>query len=234
MLNLLRPSHMNPCLSVELYLNGAFEFNRTPLVPLRTRVLIFEGLNKRRTFEHNGVEGCYLRPSPDNYQCYTIYIPDTRSESIIKTVELSPHDFPVPKLSSADATRQSVEDLMKDLSNTAPWPPFSIGDDQFQAIKTLHKILVTSLPTIYPNTAPSPRVISPVPITAPSLRVTLPDPITTSALRVPRISPQQPIAVAPQKSQSLHHISMGQTVYIYAIYTQILTAHKACRHFEAN
>ena len=38
-LNLLRVSHVNPKLSAYAYLNGQFDYNRTPLVPMGTRVI---------------------------------------------------------------------------------------------------------------------------------------------------------------------------------------------------
>jgi hypothetical protein len=43
-LNLLRPSHLNPKLSAEAQLNGAFDFNKPPLAPPDTKLLIHEKL----------------------------------------------------------------------------------------------------------------------------------------------------------------------------------------------
>ena len=56
-LNLLRPSRINPRLSAEAQLNGAFDFNRTPLAPPGTKVLIFETPTQRRTWAPHGVDG---------------------------------------------------------------------------------------------------------------------------------------------------------------------------------
>ena len=41
-LNLLRPSRINPRISSEAQLNGAVDFNRTPLAPPGTKALIYE------------------------------------------------------------------------------------------------------------------------------------------------------------------------------------------------
>ena len=49
-LNLLRPSRINPQLSTEAQLNGAFNFNRTPLAPPVTKDLIFESSANRLTW----------------------------------------------------------------------------------------------------------------------------------------------------------------------------------------
>ena len=48
-LNLLRPSCLNLRLSVEAQLNGAFDFNRTPLAPPGTQVILNETPVNRRT-----------------------------------------------------------------------------------------------------------------------------------------------------------------------------------------
>jgi hypothetical protein len=41
-LNLMQPSRINPRLSTEGQLNGAFNYNKTPLAPPGTKVLIYE------------------------------------------------------------------------------------------------------------------------------------------------------------------------------------------------
>ena len=55
--NLLFLENVNPCLSAEAFLYGAFDFNKTPLAPSRTKVLIFEGPGDQKNFYHHGVEG---------------------------------------------------------------------------------------------------------------------------------------------------------------------------------
>ena len=49
-LNLLCPSRLNPRLSAEDLLNGAFDYNRTPLAPPVTRVVVHEAPGNRRTW----------------------------------------------------------------------------------------------------------------------------------------------------------------------------------------
>jgi hypothetical protein len=57
MLNLLRPACLNPRLSAEAQLNGAFDYNRTPLAPPGTKVLVHETPANRRTWDPHGVGG---------------------------------------------------------------------------------------------------------------------------------------------------------------------------------
>ena len=85
---------------------------------------------------------------------------------------------------------------MEVLKNTNPETPFSIGDDQFQAIKNLQKILATYLPTIAPTTSPEPGVTFPGTSTAPSPRVPLTGTITAPPPRVQNKGSHHPTAAS--------------------------------------
>ena len=67
-LKLLRPFRLNPRLSSEAQLNGAFDFNRKPLAPPGTRVIVHKTPENRRTWAPHGVYGRYLGPAPDHYR----------------------------------------------------------------------------------------------------------------------------------------------------------------------
>ena len=49
-LNLLRSSRANPKLSAYTYLFGQFDYNKTPIVPPGTRVLVHDKSDKRSTW----------------------------------------------------------------------------------------------------------------------------------------------------------------------------------------
>ena len=193
-LNLLLPTRMNPrphevpfiCKNIP---KQVLWFQPHLLAPLWTRVIIFDGPIKQCTFTHHVAEGWYLGPAPEPYQYYTIYVPTMRAERIINTVELFPHDCPVPKLSCANAAHQAVADLMEVLRNPAPASSFSIRGDKFQAIKIMQKILEKSIPNIALTMVPEQRVPSPCPRIAPPPRLILPGPITASSPSVPSIAP---------------------------------------------
>jgi hypothetical protein len=71
-LNLMCPSRINPRLSAKAQLNGAFHYNKTPLAPPGTKVLIQETPNKQRTWAVYGMDGWYLGGAPEHYRCYWI------------------------------------------------------------------------------------------------------------------------------------------------------------------
>ena len=85
MLNLLHTSRINPCLSSEAQL-GAFDFNKTPLTPPGTNLLIFETSTTCRTWAPHGIPGWYLGTVPKKYCRSCVYVLKTRAERVAKTV----------------------------------------------------------------------------------------------------------------------------------------------------
>ena len=73
-LNLQRPSRINPNLSAEVLLNGAFDYNKTMLAPPDTKVLLHETPEKRGTWEPHGVDGWYIGAAPEHYHCHRIFV----------------------------------------------------------------------------------------------------------------------------------------------------------------
>ena len=86
-LNLLRPSQLNPKLSAYAQLDGTFDFNRTPLAPPGTRAIVHEKPTQRCTWALHGIDGWYIGPALDHYQCYRVWIPSTHAERIADTIQ---------------------------------------------------------------------------------------------------------------------------------------------------
>ena len=76
-LNLLQGSRINPKLSAYTQAHGAFDFNKTPLGPPGTRVLVFETPSVRETRVPHAVEGWYIGPATEYYRYFKTYIPPT-------------------------------------------------------------------------------------------------------------------------------------------------------------
>ena len=110
-LNLLRPSRLNPKLSAYAQLNGTFDYNRTPMSPPGTRILVHDKPHNRGTWAPHGQEGWYVRPAMLHYRCLTYYIPKTASERVSDTTGLFPDQKNFPRLSPEDAVTRSAADL---------------------------------------------------------------------------------------------------------------------------
>jgi hypothetical protein len=164
-LNLMRPSRINPRLSAEAQLNGAFDYNKTPLAPPGTKVLIHETPNRRRTWAVHGVEGYYLGGAKEHCRCYRVYATKTRAERIARTLEFPPHYGKMPALS--DAVIRAAIDLCWAIRNPSPSSPIAaIGDKQMDAIQQLSEIFsnATAPATSPPKqTSTPPKPASPPP-----------------------------------------------------------------------
>jgi len=78
-LKLLRNCRYNPKLSAYSALHGPFDFNRTPLAPPRTKVLIHEMPSNRGSWSPRGTDAWYIGPALKHYRYVTCFVPETQS-----------------------------------------------------------------------------------------------------------------------------------------------------------
>jgi hypothetical protein len=115
-LNLLRTSCLNSRLSAEEHLNGTFDFNRTPLAPLGTKVVLHETPPQRRTWAPHGVEGWYVGYAPEHYRCYTVHVTRINKTCIGSTVEFFPTHCQMPRTSTAEHALRAAISLANQAS----------------------------------------------------------------------------------------------------------------------
>jgi hypothetical protein len=163
-LNLLRQSRINPQLSAHAQLHGQFDFNRTPLAPPGTRAVKHIKTDKRNSWAMHGELAWYVGPATEHYRCYRLYNPKTQAYSVADTVSLHPSRVPMPRLSSADATRLAARDLIHTLRHPHPATPFlQLGDPDIAALRQLATLFDHSLvpppssPGVNPSEPPSAR-----------------------------------------------------------------------------
>jgi len=141
-LNLLRTFQINPCLLAWSQVHGTFDFNRTPLEPPGTRVLVHEKPLLRGTWSPHGVDGWYLGPATLHYRCYRVWILETTLERIADTVVWFPTKVSMPKSSSTDAIA-AARNLTYALLHPSPASPLSpISDSQHAALQQLSTISI--------------------------------------------------------------------------------------------
>ena len=172
-LNLLRTSHINPKLSAQALIFGLFDFNRTPLAPPGTKVLIHAKPNNRETWAPHGVDGWYLGPALEHYRCYRVYANETKAERIADTLAWFPTTVTMPTTTSTSEAIAAANDLVTALSNpTATDTLAPMTNDQRQALHQLAEIFQNRT---QPTSMPVPPEFDP-----------LPDPPTDTPL-VPRV-----------------------------------------------
>ena len=95
-LNLLRPARCNPHLSAYAYLNEEHNYNKVPLAPPGTKIIIHRKPNHQKTWDFHGQLGWYVGPAPEHYRCYWCFIPSTGKEIITDTVKFLLVKIPFP------------------------------------------------------------------------------------------------------------------------------------------
>jgi hypothetical protein len=89
------------------------------------------------------------------YRFKNVYITSTASERIVDTLEFSPHNSPMPQLSSIDRLLMATNDITDALKHPHPDVPFNtVGYDILTALTTLPEIF-----KIKYNNPPAPELI---------------------------------------------------------------------------
>ena len=76
-LNILRNSRVNPDISAYAYLFGPYDFNKSPMIPPGTRMIVHNKPDNHTSWGHHGTKGWYIGPSIDHYRCMQCYIHST-------------------------------------------------------------------------------------------------------------------------------------------------------------
>jgi hypothetical protein len=94
-----------------------------------------------------------------HYRCQNVYISTTARERIVDTLELFPHNYQMPQLSSTDRLLRAAKDMMDALQNPHPEVPFaSVGDDTIAALTdlaTIFKLKLRQTPSPATQAAPA-------------------------------------------------------------------------------
>ena len=188
-LNLLRQSRVNPKLSTYAYLFGNYDFNRCPMGPPGTRVVVHDKPNQRASWEHHGTPDWYIGPSLEHYCTMKCYMPATGSVRYTDTLQLVPATFKFPETTTEDYLRQSIGDILALLKD----PPKKFT---FLAYGDATKNAVTKIAHLLQRSAPQPRL--------PVIPLNPLFPLTKqSSSALPRLPPVLPSPVDYPRVQSI-------------------------------
>ena len=123
---------------------GEFDYNKSPLAPAGTKVLVHEKPKQRGSWDDHGIRGWYIGPEVNHYRCYNCYLPTTHGERTSDTVEFFHHVAPMPQQSSRDQAIQAVRDLIHTIRNPSPASPFpTFGPTHTAALSQLADLFQT-------------------------------------------------------------------------------------------
>jgi hypothetical protein len=184
-------SRINPKLLAWAQMNGAFDFDRTPLAPPGVRAIVHEKPDKRSSWSPHGLDGWHVGPALDSYRCCTTWTWDTRSIRICDALSWFPTKVSMPIASSNDLMLASIKDILEALRNPTCGSPLDpLTDSHVTALLQVLSDLITGLIPV-----PIETTLDPEPGPAPPLRVAI-TPQTPSPLRVdPIITSPTPLFI---------------------------------------
>jgi hypothetical protein len=162
-LNLLRTSRLHPQLSAASHYHGLVDYNKTAFAPPGCKIIAHKKPGKWQTWAPHGQHGYSLGPAMHHYRCQNVYISTTASERIMDTLELFPHNYQLPQLSSTDRLLTAAKDMTDALQNSHPAVPFSsVRNDTISAPTDLAAIFKLKLqqPPSPATQASPPKVVS--------------------------------------------------------------------------
>ncbi len=121
-LSLMRASRINPNILAYEALNGPYGFNRYPLAPLGCKAIVYKDGDNRELWASKSINGWYLGPSKDHYQCVLYYIPETRAYCISGSTELFPQHCQLPNLPPHQHFCALTEELAKKMATANKTP----------------------------------------------------------------------------------------------------------------
>jgi hypothetical protein len=84
-LNLLHFSCLDPSKSANEEIQGPYDFNKTPIMPIHTKGLVYDDPAVRASWALHGYDAFYAGPTPKHYWCLQFYMPTTQRCCIADT-----------------------------------------------------------------------------------------------------------------------------------------------------
>ena len=110
-----------------------FDFNKTTLDPVSTKVIVHEKPQSCLVWSPHGVDGWYIGQEMHHYRCYRVCTKDAHSERITGYLTWFPTLVEIPKTSSVDAAVVAAQQLTAALQNSSLATPLAPLFDKHRA-----------------------------------------------------------------------------------------------------
>ena len=183
-LNMLRQCRANNKLSAYEALEGNYNFDAIPIGPIDSRVIAHETPNQRKTWAPHAIDGFYIGPAFEHYRCHNIYVPRTKTERIVETIQFFPKMCDSPTVSNQENAIIAANHLAEALSK--PNVHKNIDLETMGALKKLAAIFNHKIAQISPQQHNEQTIETHVQPIAQPPRVPVTEP-TQSAATPPRV-----------------------------------------------
>lgn len=207
-LNLLRGSRINPKLSAYAQVFGQYSYNRNPIAPPGTHILIHEKPADRTTWAPHAVDAWYVGPAMKHYRCFRAWVWSTKKERTTDTLTWLPKTvafpFPTPQQTIIDSTSKIIEALQATKTSPNSITPTANESELLIELGKLLRVYKSPVTNVH-GTSSTNNTASPTPVsqnnyiadTATPLRVQSPIVETT------------PIPVSPDVTTTLRRSNRG-------------------------
>ncbi|KAL7482174.1 hypothetical protein ACHAW6_007869 [Cyclotella cf. meneghiniana] len=134
-LNMLRPCTTNPLLSAYEAMEGMFSFDRTPMAPIGTEVMIHIKPNQRQTWGYHAIRAWYFAPALKHYRCIKA-VTEAGAIRVSDTFRFMHHSLPDQTITNTDRITKATQHLIRTLNGQSTAPP-----DELQAIQRLKDLI---------------------------------------------------------------------------------------------
>ena len=117
---MFRTSRNNTTKTAYQEVEGAFDWNATPLAPLGTKGSVFLHPDNRNTFAPHCNKGFSVGSARYHYRLLNFWIPATRGFRLSGTYRLHPQHCRMPTISEEDRTIEAAADLLAKMKKEIP------------------------------------------------------------------------------------------------------------------
>ena len=139
-------------------LEGVFDFNKTPLAPPGTRVVLHEKPSQRLSWDPHGTEGWYLGPALEHYRCYRLFVNKSKAERVTDTIDFFTEKAPMPYMTPTDVAIQATAEIIRLLHQPDAIQISKVGTKQIDTIKQIATIFKKPRPDKVSTPVSAPRV----------------------------------------------------------------------------
>jgi hypothetical protein len=123
-------------------INGAFDFNKSPLAPAGCKTIVHNGTDERKSWAEHVSRGFYIGPAVKHYWCYRNTMLESKAVRISNTVEFFPVACQDPLLSDGDQISMLITDLINIVSKlTRTIASIRYGTKLNNALRTMQHLM---------------------------------------------------------------------------------------------
>ena len=135
-------SNVNPKVSAYTLINGVYDFNKNPFTPAAMKAIVHDRPDEQKSWAEHGSRGFSIGPALNHWQCYRVYMQETKSIRVSNTVGFFPPQSSDPLINEETQISLILDDLVSILSKlTRTIPSIMYGSKLNDALRTMQQLM---------------------------------------------------------------------------------------------